>query len=56
MRHVMRIIGVALDVLSKAERMTTYEFLGALGVARFEGFDDVHMVADRTVRRPRPSR
>jgi hypothetical protein len=37
----VQIVGVLLNVLGEAERVITNEFLGARGIARFKGLDDV---------------
>src|SRR5580704_6646758 len=47
--HSVQIVGVFLNVLGKAERMIAHQFLGAHSVARFQRFDNVHVIADRTI-------
>ena len=43
---LIEIIGVPRDMLGEAERVTTYQFLRAIGIARSQGFDDVYVIAD----------
>src|ERR1700674_846367 len=45
----IEMIGVAGDVLGEAERVIAHQILVALGVARLDRLDDVHMVADRPI-------
>src|SRR5215467_16310976 len=45
----VQMIGVARDMLGKAERVLAHQGLGPLGFAPFEGLDDVHMIADRSI-------
>src|SRR5215216_6185371 len=45
----IQIVRVFFNVLGEAERMIANEILGTLGVARFKGLDDIHMVADRSL-------
>src|SRR5579859_6071954 len=45
----IQIVGVFGDVLGEAERVIAHQGLGAQRVARFQRFDDVHVVADRAV-------
>src|SRR6188474_245447 len=45
----VKIIGVLGDVLGEAERMLAHQVLGALGVARLDRLDDVHVIVDRAV-------
>src|SRR6516225_9593151 len=45
----VQMIGVARGMLGKAERVLAHQSLGPLGLAPFEGLDDVHMVADRPI-------
>ena len=45
----VQIVGISCHVLGKAERMVTHQFFGAIGVARFQRFDDVHVIADRAI-------
>src|SRR3954454_23231500 len=46
---LVQIIDVLGDVLGEAERMLAHQVLGALGVARLERLDDVHVIVDRAV-------
>src|SRR5215207_3564142 len=46
---LVQIIGVLGDVLGEPERMLAHQVLGALGIARLERLDDVHVIADRAV-------
>src|SRR5689334_4592882 len=46
----VQIVGIAFDVLGKTERMVPHKFFRAARVARFQGFDNVHVVADRAIR------
>src|ERR1700693_4968582 len=43
----IEIIGKSRHVVGQAERVVTHEFFRAIGYARFQSFDDVHVVADR---------
>src|SRR5689334_22778428 len=45
----IEIVGVLGDVLGQAERVLAHQVLGTLGVARLEGLNDVHVIADRAV-------
>src|SRR5262245_43563387 len=45
----VEIVDVLGDVLGQAERMLADDVLGALGVARLERLDDVHVISDRAV-------
>src|ERR1700757_4612069 len=45
----VQMIGVARDMLGKAERVLAHQGLGPLGLTPFEGLDDVRMVADRPI-------
>src|ERR1051326_4434360 len=46
----VEIIGMPGDVFGEPKRMLAHQVLGALGVARLERLDDVHVVADRAGR------
>src|SRR5579864_5443359 len=43
----IQIIGVFRYVFREAERVIAHQGLGAQRVARFQRFDDVHVIADR---------
>src|SRR5664279_6238949 len=45
----VQIVGKARHVVGEAERVVAHQFIGAIGGARFQSFDDVDVVADRTV-------
>jgi hypothetical protein len=42
----VQIIGVFGDVISETERMVAHQCLGAARVARFQRFDDMHVIAN----------
>src|SRR5471032_3088665 len=44
--HIINVLG---DVLGQAKRVLADQVLGALGVARFQGLDDVHVIVDRAL-------
>ena len=45
----IQVVDVLGDMRGKSQRMLAHQVLGALGVARLEGLDDVHVFADRQV-------
>src|SRR6185437_5597773 len=47
--HSVQVIGIALDVLGKAERVIAHQLFRAVGRTRFKCFDDVHMITDRAI-------
>src|SRR5437870_3092190 len=45
----VQIISVLRHMLCQTERVIAHKVFGALGVARLQRFDDVHVIADRAV-------